>query len=85
MVYQRSPLAYQRSPLDYQRSPLVSLDREAEGIDTTRICRVPRAVDTRSGTSGGKRLCISRGVLSSLVFQSSFMPETLRGVNTFSS
>ena len=52
---------------------------------TTAISRAPRAVVTRSAISGEKRLCISRGLLSSLTFHSSFMSLTLAVVKTFSS
>ena len=50
-----------------------------------RTSRAPRAVVTRSAISGEKRLCISRGLLSSLTFHSSFMSLTLASVKTFSS
>jgi hypothetical protein len=68
-------------------SPLATSmpNRSSEIPATIAISRAPRAVVTRSAISGEKRLCISRGWLSSLTFHSSFMSLTLAGVKTFSS
>src|SRR4051812_31239371 len=52
---------------------------------TTPNSRVPCAVVTRSAMSGANRLCIARGVLSNLIFHSSFELPTLAGVKIFSS
>src|SRR3954467_9088158 len=60
-------------------------DMSSDTPATTASSRVPCDVVTRSATSGAKRLCIARGVLSSFNFHNSFMLPTLAGVNTFSS
>src|SRR5262245_42997640 len=60
-------------------------NRSSETPATTASSRVPSGVVTRSATSGAKRLCIARGLLSSFSFQSNFMVPTFAGVNTFSS
>src|SRR5215470_8086839 len=49
------------------------------------ICRGPALVFTRSISSGGNSECISRGRLSSLIFQSSLMSLALAGLRSFSS
>src|SRR3954466_7375256 len=49
------------------------------------ICFVPFAVAIPSTIRGGKRECISRGALSSLIFQISFRSLTFAGVRIFSS
>ena len=51
----------------------------------TAMSRTPCGVLTRSAMSGAKRLCISRGVLGSLIFHSSFMLPTFEVVKIFSS
>jgi hypothetical protein len=52
---------------------------------TRPISRLPPAVVTLSAMSGAKRLCIERGVLSSLTRQRSFIEPTLAVVKIFSS
>src|SRR4051794_9937360 len=54
-----------------------SANRSSETPATIRTSFVPLAVFTPVAMSGGKRLCISRGTLSSFVFQRSFIFRTL--------